>query len=145
MHAEDAKQLGIVRLRAVPRDQRRCFSGRAGDNPTGVFFSAHRLLRTDGRASTRRRGISGNGRDANCAADIDVFWTGPEIISREITVAHVQELQHVLRRKPLIWDNLHANDYDGRRFYCGPYAGRPPELRERSRRTARTIPTTNFP
>lgn len=62
-------------------------------------------------------------------AEIDVCWTGPEIISREITVAHVQELHAVLRRKPLIWDNLHANDYDGRRFYCGPYAGRPPALR----------------
>ena len=61
--------------------------------------------------------------------EIDIFWTGPEIISREITVAHVQELQTVLRRKPLIWDNLHANDYDGRRFFCGPYSGRPPELR----------------
>src|SRR5450759_1387127 len=61
--------------------------------------------------------------------EIDVFWTGPEIISREITVAHVRELRNILRRKPLIWDNLHANDYDGRRFYCGPYAGRPPELR----------------
>lgn len=61
--------------------------------------------------------------------EIEVFWTGPEIVSREITVAHVQELQKMLRRRPLIWDNLHANDYDGRRFYCGPYAGRPPELR----------------
>src|SRR6266516_31077 len=61
--------------------------------------------------------------------EIDVFWTGPEIISREITVAHVQELQVILRRKPLIWDNLHANDYDGRRFFCGPYSGRPLELR----------------
>jgi protein O-GlcNAcase/histone acetyltransferase len=61
--------------------------------------------------------------------EIDVFWTGPEISSREITVAHVRELRNTLRRKPLIWDNLHANDYDGRRFYCGPYAGRPPELR----------------
>jgi protein O-GlcNAcase / histone acetyltransferase len=60
---------------------------------------------------------------------IEVFWTGPEIISREITVAHVEELQKVLRRKPLIWDNLHANDYDGRRFFCGPYSGRAPELR----------------
>jgi len=65
--------------------------------------------------------------------EIDVFWTGPEIISREITVPHIRELQRVLRRKPLIWDNLHANDYDGRRFYCGPYAGRPPELREEVR------------
>ena len=61
--------------------------------------------------------------------EIEVFWTGPEIISPEITVDHVQELRTVLRRKPLIWDNLHANDYDGRRFFCGPYAGRPPELR----------------
>jgi protein O-GlcNAcase / histone acetyltransferase len=62
--------------------------------------------------------------------EIDVLWTGPEIISREITVSSVQDLAAVLRRKPLIWDNLHANDYDGRRFYCGPYAGRPLELRQ---------------
>jgi hypothetical protein len=62
-------------------------------------------------------------------AKIEIFWTGPEIISREITVRHIQELQNVLRRKPFIWDNLHANDYDGGRFYCGPYSGRPLELR----------------
>jgi protein O-GlcNAcase/histone acetyltransferase len=62
--------------------------------------------------------------------EIDIFWTGPEIISREITDDHVRELQTALRRKPLIWDNLHANDYDGRRFFCGPYAGRPLELRD---------------
>src|SRR6266540_3340831 len=61
--------------------------------------------------------------------EMDVFWTGPEIISREITIGHVHDVQKILRRKPLIWDNLHANDYDGRRFFCGPYAGRPPELR----------------
>jgi len=60
---------------------------------------------------------------------IDVFWTGPEIISREIPVAQTREVQHRLRRRPLIWDNLHANDYDGRRFFCGPYAGRPTGLR----------------
>ena len=61
--------------------------------------------------------------------DIDVFWTGPDIISREMTVAHLQGMRAVLGRKPVIWDNLHANDYDGRRFFCGPYSGRPPELR----------------
>jgi hypothetical protein len=64
------------------------------------------------------------------AVEIDVLWTGPDIISREITVAHVHTLQAVLRRKPMIWDNLHANDYDGRRFFCGPYCGRKPELRD---------------
>jgi protein O-GlcNAcase/histone acetyltransferase len=63
-------------------------------------------------------------------AGIDVCWTGPEIVSREIPVAHVREVRQLLRRKPLIWDNLHANDYDGRRFYCGPYAGRPEALRQ---------------
>jgi len=71
--------------------------------------------------------LSAIGRDL--LPEIDVFWTGPEIISREIPLPHVRELRSILRRKPLIWDNLHANDYDGRRFYCGPYAGRPPELR----------------
>jgi protein O-GlcNAcase / histone acetyltransferase len=63
------------------------------------------------------------------APEIDVFWTGPEIISREISVASVRAVRVLLRRKPLIWDNLHANDYDGRRFFCGPYSGRPGELR----------------
>ena len=61
--------------------------------------------------------------------EIEVFWTGPEIISKEIPLAHVREWQTLLRRQPLLWDNLHANDYDGSRFYCGPYSGRPPELR----------------
>jgi protein O-GlcNAcase / histone acetyltransferase len=61
--------------------------------------------------------------------EIDIFWTGPEIISQEITVVHILDLQKLLQRQPIIWDNLFANDYDGRRFYCGPFAGRPPELR----------------
>ncbi len=62
-------------------------------------------------------------------SEIEIFWTGPEIISQEITVSHILEMQRLFRRKPLIWDNLHANDYDGRRFFCGPYSGRSPELR----------------
>lgn len=81
---------------------------------------------------------------AGLAPGIDVLWTGPEIISREITVAHVREVQAVLRRKPLIWDNLHANDYDGRRFYCGPYAGRPVELRNEVAGLL-SNPNTEFP
>ena len=60
---------------------------------------------------------------------IDVFWTGPDIVSREITADHVREIASILRRRPIIWDNLFANDYDGHRFFCGPYAGRPRELR----------------
>lgn len=33
-----------------------------------------------------------------------------------------------MRRPPVIWDNLHANDYDPKRVFLGPYAGRSPEL-----------------
>lgn len=84
-----------------------------------------------GRMAARKLGgegyLSALGREL--LPEIDVLWTGPEIISREIPVAHVREVRALLRRPPVIWDNLHANDYDGRRFYCGPYAGRPPELR----------------
>jgi protein O-GlcNAcase/histone acetyltransferase len=61
---------------------------------------------------------------------IPVFWTGPEIVSEKITPESMRELGAVLHRKPIIWDNLHANDYDMRRLYLGPYAGRPLELRE---------------
>ncbi len=63
------------------------------------------------------------------APEVEVLWTGPEIISETITVAHIETLTGVLRRKPVIWDNLHANDYDGGRFFCGPYSGRPTELK----------------
>jgi protein O-GlcNAcase/histone acetyltransferase len=64
------------------------------------------------------------------APDVDVLWTGPEIISEEIPVASIRELRTVLRRKPVLWDNLPANDYDMRRLYLGPYAGRPGALRD---------------
>ncbi len=60
---------------------------------------------------------------------IEVFWTGDEIVSQTITVESIRLLRRVLRRKPIIWDNLHANDYDIRRIYLGPFAGRPPALR----------------
>ncbi len=66
---------------------------------------------------------------ASLDISIEVFWTGPEIVSDEISVEHVRAIATTLRRKPIIWDNLHANDYDGRRVYLGPYAGRPTELR----------------
>lgn len=59
---------------------------------------------------------------------IEILWTGPEIVSETISVGSIRELRSAIRRKPLIWDNLHANDYDLRRIYLGPYAGRSPEL-----------------
>jgi protein O-GlcNAcase/histone acetyltransferase len=67
---------------------------------------------------------------ASLHPNIQVFWTGPEIISEEISTSHLRQIAALLRRKPILWDNLHANDYDGRRVFVGPYSGRPRELRE---------------
>ncbi|MEX2306093.1 MAG: beta-N-acetylglucosaminidase domain-containing protein [Pirellulales bacterium] len=63
------------------------------------------------------------------SSEIDVLWTGPEIVSTEIPVESIERLSGRIRRPPLIWDNLFANDYDFRRLHCGPYSGRPRDLR----------------
>jgi len=61
--------------------------------------------------------------------EIGFFWTGPEVISSEISVESIQKLRQVIKRKPVIWDNLHANDYDIQQMFFGPYSGRPIELK----------------
>ncbi|KAG8202078.1 hypothetical protein JTE90_010441 [Oedothorax gibbosus] len=65
--------------------------------------------------------------------NIDIMWTGPKVISKDITIESIQELSEVLHRPPLIWDNLHANDYDQKRLFLGPYCGRSTELIRRLR------------
>ncbi|XP_035702266.1 protein O-GlcNAcase isoform X2 [Folsomia candida] len=64
---------------------------------------------------------------------IDIMWTGPKVISKDITLESIDEITEVLRRPPVIWDNLHANDYDQKRLFLGPYAGRSPHLIPRLR------------
>ncbi|XP_037638458.1 protein O-GlcNAcase isoform X2 [Sebastes umbrosus] len=60
--------------------------------------------------------------------DIEVLWTGPKVVSKDITVESIEEVSKILRRAPVIWDNLHANDYDPKRLFLGPYKGRSTEL-----------------
>ncbi|XP_031838297.1 O-GlcNAcase isoform X2 [Nomia melanderi] len=62
------------------------------------------------------------------AQEIDIMWTGPKVISRLLTVESIEEITEVLKRPPVIWDNLHANDYDQKRVFLGPYSGRSPDL-----------------
>lgn len=61
--------------------------------------------------------------------NISVIWTGNKVISRKLSVEGLSEVEAVLQRPPLVWDNLHANDYDSRRLFLGPFKGREPELR----------------
>lgn len=53
---------------------------------------------------------------------------GGKVISRILTVDSIEEVTEVLKRPPVIWDNLHANDYDQKRVFLGPYQGRSPDL-----------------
>ncbi|XP_063191233.1 protein O-GlcNAcase-like isoform X3 [Chroicocephalus ridibundus] len=64
---------------------------------------------------------------------IGVIWTGPKVVSQELSATLLEEVEGVLRRRPVIWDNLYANDYDCRRVFLGPYTGRAPGLMPRLR------------
>jgi len=55
------------------------------------------------------------------------------VITKDISIESIEELTDVIRRPPVIWDNLHANDYDQKRIYLGPYCGRSPQLVQRLR------------
>jgi hypothetical protein len=46
---------------------------------------------------------------------------GPKVVSHHITVESIVEVSSVLKRAPVIWDNIHANDYDPQRIFMGPY------------------------
>ncbi|XP_073451586.1 protein O-GlcNAcase [Aquarana catesbeiana] len=64
---------------------------------------------------------------------IDVLWTGPKVVSKDISVESIEEVSKIIKRSPLIWDNIHANDYDQKRLFLGPYKGRSTELIPRLR------------
>ncbi|XP_034407144.1 protein O-GlcNAcase isoform X1 [Cyclopterus lumpus] len=59
---------------------------------------------------------------------IEVLWTGPKVVSKDISVESIEEVSKIIRRAPVIWDNIHANDYDQKRLFLGPYKGRSTEL-----------------
>ncbi|CAM3350856.1 Protein O-GlcNAcase/histone acetyltransferase [Deinococcus saxicola] len=66
----------------------------------------------------------------NLRPGVEILWTGPQVVSTEISVQSILEVNGAVRRPVLIWDNLHASDYTLHRLHLGPYAGRPLELRE---------------
>ena len=76
--------------------------------------------------------------------EIEILWTGPEIISETISVPSIQALSRRIQRKPILWDNLHANDYDLRRLFCGPYSGRSHEILQNVRGIL-SNPNNEFP
>ena len=60
---------------------------------------------------------------------IEMFWTGPEICSRQLTLADTSFLSRRINRPVLYWDNYPVNDLEmSRELHIGPYLGRDPHL-----------------
>ena len=64
--------------------------------------------------------------------ELEVFWTGEEVVSREISVGHLRRVAGQLRRKPFLWDNYPVNDGQrmSRFLYLRGFTGRPAALAE---------------
>ena len=62
-------------------------------------------------------------------AEVDVCWTGRDVVVSTITAAEADAVAEVLGRPPLVWDNYPVND-DGMvdQLHIGPVRGRDPEL-----------------
>ncbi|MCK5131237.1 MAG: beta-N-acetylglucosaminidase domain-containing protein [Candidatus Sabulitectum sp.] len=58
-------------------------------------------------------------------ADWGSFWTGPMVVSEELSDLHLAE--ELLGGKPVIWDNVLATDYCLRRVYLAGLNGRVPD------------------
>jgi hyaluronoglucosaminidase len=61
---------------------------------------------------------------------IEVFWTGEEVCSRELSPGHVRRVAEQIRRTPFLWDNYPVND--GQRMsqylHVRGFTGRPATL-----------------
>lgn len=61
---------------------------------------------------------------------IEIFWTGPEVCSREWSVGHLRRVTEQLGRRPFLWDNYPVND--GQRMsqflHLRAFTGRPAEI-----------------
>jgi hypothetical protein len=59
--------------------------------------------------------------------DIQVFWTGEEVCSLEISPGHLKRVGEQLGRKPVLWDNYPVNDGGrmSRHLHLRGFTGRP--------------------
>lgn len=44
------------------------------------------------------------------AEEIEIFWTGEEVISRQFSTGHLVHVGNQLGRRPVLWDNYPVND-----------------------------------
>ncbi len=64
-------------------------------------------------------------------ADVEVMWTGPDVVNDRIDAADAQRRAEITGRAPLVWDNTPVNDGLMREaLHLGPLGGRDPGLRD---------------
>jgi len=64
-------------------------------------------------------------------ANIPCFWTGPSVVSKSITLAHVRRIAKQIQRPLLLWDNYPVNDLSmSDELHLAPLTGRDPRLPE---------------
>jgi hyaluronoglucosaminidase len=64
-------------------------------------------------------------------ADISCLWTGPSVVSKSITLAHVRRIAKKVERPLLLWDNYPVNDLSmSDELHLAPVTGRDPRLPE---------------
>jgi hyaluronoglucosaminidase len=62
-------------------------------------------------------------------AQVACFWTGPRVVPKEITVAHMRRIAKRVKRPLILWDNYPVNDLSmANELHIGPLQGRDPRL-----------------
>ena len=69
------------------------------------------------------------------AFDIDIFWTGEKVCSNGYSIAHIEEVNSILKRKVLLWDNYPVNDgrLTSKFLHLKPFTNRPRALKQHLR------------
>jgi hyaluronoglucosaminidase len=57
-----------------------------------------------------------------------VYWTGPDVVSRELTAQQAAMAHGVFQHELLIWDNYPVNDFAHDRLFLGPLESRDPAM-----------------
>ncbi|MBI1993526.1 MAG: beta-N-acetylglucosaminidase domain-containing protein [Deltaproteobacteria bacterium] len=67
----------------------------------------------------------------NLPESVACFWTGPKVVPKTITLAHVRKVVKQLKHRLILWDNYPVNDLSmGKELHLSPLAGRDPRLPE---------------
>jgi hypothetical protein len=67
---------------------------------------------------------------ANCLPpNVPCCWTGPSVVSKQITLAHVRKIAKLVGRPLILWDNYPVNDLSMTdELHIGPLQKRDPHL-----------------